>query len=69
MPPIRKKDPLKSAQIEGKIQLALSDVKMEEFPIFVKLQGFMIFLVQLSEIDSKGIEYKGEKRANHYKLT
>uniref|UniRef100_A0A093Y7T1 HTH psq-type domain-containing protein n=1 Tax=Talaromyces marneffei PM1 TaxID=1077442 RepID=A0A093Y7T1_TALMA len=27
MPPIRKKDPLKSAQIEGKIELAISDLK------------------------------------------
>jgi hypothetical protein len=27
MPPIRKKDPLKCAQIEGKIQLAISDLK------------------------------------------
>ena len=27
MPPIRKKDPLKNAQIEGKIQLAISDLK------------------------------------------
>jgi hypothetical protein len=27
MPPIRKKDPLKRVQIEGKIQLAISDLK------------------------------------------
>ena len=27
MPPIRKKDPLKSAQDEGKIELAISDLK------------------------------------------
>jgi hypothetical protein len=26
---------------------------MEEFPIFVKLQGYMRFLVQISEIGSK----------------
>ena len=33
MPPIRKIDPLKSAQDEGKIEIANVDLKKEEFAV------------------------------------
>ncbi|EEA22980.1 conserved hypothetical protein [Talaromyces marneffei ATCC 18224] len=69
MPPIRKKDPLKSAQIEGKIQLAISDLKNGR--ILNIREATRIYDIPRTTLRDrlKGIEYKGEKRANHHKLT
>jgi hypothetical protein len=69
MPPIRKKDPLKSAQIEGKIQLAISDLKNGRISNI--REATRIYDIPRTTLRDrlKGIEYKGEKRANHHKLT
>ncbi|EEA20812.1 hypothetical protein TMatcc_000803 [Talaromyces marneffei ATCC 18224] len=69
MPPIRKKDPLKSAQIEGKIQFAISDLKNGR--ILNIREATRIYDIPRTTLRDrlKGIEYKGEKRANHHKLT
>jgi hypothetical protein len=69
MPPIRKKDPLKSAQIEGKIQLAISDLKNGRISNI--REATRIYEIPRTTLRDrlKGIEYKGEKRANNHKLT
>jgi hypothetical protein len=69
MPPIRKKDPLKSAQIEGKIQLAISDLKNGR--ISTIREATRIYDIPRTTLRDrlKGIEYKGEQRANNHKLT
>ncbi|EED11995.1 pogo transposable element, putative [Talaromyces stipitatus ATCC 10500] len=69
MPPIRKKDPLKSAQTEGKIQLAISDLKNGRISNI--REATRIYDIPCTTLRDrlKGIEYKGEKRANHDKLT
>ncbi|EED11514.1 conserved hypothetical protein [Talaromyces stipitatus ATCC 10500] len=69
MPPIRKKDPLKSTQIEGKIQLAISDLKNGRISNI--REATRIYDIPRTTLRDrlKGIEYKGEKRTNHHKLT
>jgi hypothetical protein len=69
MPPIRKKDPLKSAQIEGKIQLAISDLKNGRISNI--REATRIYEIPRTTLRDrlKGIEYRGEIRANNHKLT
>jgi hypothetical protein len=69
MPPIRKKDPLKRVQIEGKIQLAISDLKNGKISNI--REATRIYDIPRTTLRDrlKGIEYKGEKRANNHKLT
>ena len=69
MPPIRKKDPLKSAQIEGKIELAISDFKNGR--ISTIREATRIYEIPRTTLRDrlKGIKYKDEKCANNYKLT
>ena len=69
MPPIRKKDPLKSAQIEGKIQLAISDLKNGKISNI--REATTIYNIPRTTLRDRlnSIEYTGEKRANNHKLT
>ncbi|EEA25964.1 hypothetical protein TMatcc_005785 [Talaromyces marneffei ATCC 18224] len=69
MPPIRKKDPLKSAQIEGKIELAISDLKNERIRSI--REAARIYTIPRTTLQErmKGVQYRQITRANHHKLT
>ncbi|EED11996.1 conserved hypothetical protein [Talaromyces stipitatus ATCC 10500] len=68
MPPIRKKDPSKSAQIEGRIQLAVSDLKNGRISNIREVTRIYDIPRTTLRDRLKGIEYKAEKRANNHKF-
>jgi hypothetical protein len=69
MPPIRKRNPLKSAEIEGKIQLAISDLKNGNISSI--REAVRIYTIPRTTLQDrlKGTQYKSAKRANNHKLT
>jgi hypothetical protein len=69
MPPIRKKDPLKSAQIEGKIELAISDLKNGRIRSI--REAARIYAVPRTTLQDRlhGVPYQHAICANNHKLT
>ncbi|EED16659.1 conserved hypothetical protein [Talaromyces stipitatus ATCC 10500] len=69
MPPIRQKDPLQSAQIEGKIELAISDLKNGRIRSI--REAARIYTIPRTTLQDRmnGIQYRQITRANHHKLT
>ena len=69
MPRIRKKDPLESAQIEGKIELAISDLKNGRIRSI--REAARIYTIPRATLQDrmKGVQYRQITRANHHKLT
>jgi hypothetical protein len=69
MPPIRNTNPSKSIEIEGKIQLAISDLKNGN--ISSTREATRIYNIPHTTLRERlnGIQYKGAKRANNHKLT
>ncbi|KAL3703426.1 hypothetical protein TMatcc_010615 [Talaromyces marneffei ATCC 18224] len=69
MPPIRKNDPLQSAQIEGKIELAISDLKNGRIRSI--REAARIYTVPRTTLQDRmnGMQYRQITRANHHKLT
>ena len=69
MPPIRKKDPLKSAQIEGRIELAISDLKNGRIRSI--REAARIYTVARTTLQDrmKGRPYRQAIRANGHILT
>jgi hypothetical protein len=69
MPPIRNTNPSKSIEIEGKIQLAISDLKNRN--ISSTREATRIYNIPHTTLRERlnGIQYKGTKRANNHKLT
>ena len=69
MPPIRKKDPLKSAQDEGKIELAISDLKNGRIRSI--REAARIYTVARTTLQDrmKGVPYRQIIRANGHILT
>ena len=69
MPPIRKKDPLKSAQIEGKIELAIADLKNGKIRSI--REAARIYVIPRTTLQDRinGIKYRQITRANHHILT
>jgi hypothetical protein len=69
MPPIRKRKPSKSAEIEGKIQLAISDLKNGNISSI--REAVRIYTIPRTTLQDrlKGTQYQSAKRANNHKLT
>ena len=69
MPPIRNKNPSKSIEIEGKIQLAISDLNNGNISSI--REATRIYNIPRTTLRQRlnGVQYKGEKRANNHKLT
>ncbi|EED12730.1 conserved hypothetical protein [Talaromyces stipitatus ATCC 10500] len=69
MPPIRKKDPLKSTQDEGKIELAISDLKNGRIRSI--REAARIYMVARTTLQDrmKGVPYRQITRANNHKLS
>jgi hypothetical protein len=69
MPPIRRKDPLKSAQDEGKIELAISDLKNGR--ICSIREAARIYMIARTTLQDRmhGVPYRQITRANSHKLT
>jgi hypothetical protein len=69
MPPIRNKNHKNSQEQEGRIQLAISDLKNQK--IRSVRQAAKVYNVLLSTFQNrlKGTTYRAEKRVNRYKLS
>ncbi|KAL3702637.1 hypothetical protein TMatcc_011215 [Talaromyces marneffei ATCC 18224] len=67
MPPIRNKKAPKSTEIEGRILLAISDLKNGRIRSI--RHAAALYTIRRTTDRINGIEYKGEKRANGHKLT
>ena len=69
MPPIRNKKAPTSTEIEGRILLAISDLKNGRIRSI--RQAAALYTIPRTTLQDRinGIEYKGEKRANGHKLT
>jgi hypothetical protein len=69
MPPIRNKNPSKSVEIEGKIQLAISNLKNGN--ISSTRKAARIYNIPHTTLRARlqGIQYKDKKRANRHKLS
>ena len=69
MPPIRNKKAPNSTEIEGRILLAISDLKNGRIRSIRQAAALYTILRTTLQDRINGIEYKGEKRANGHKLT
>ncbi|KAL3712109.1 hypothetical protein TMatcc_000805 [Talaromyces marneffei ATCC 18224] len=69
MPPMRKKDPLKSAQIGGKIELTISDLKNGRIRSI--REAARIYTIPRTPLQDRlnGVPYQHAIRANNHKLT
>jgi hypothetical protein len=69
MPPIRKKDPLESAHTEGRIELAISDLKNGRIRSI--REAARIYTVPRTTLQDRlhGVQYQRAIRANNHKLT
>jgi hypothetical protein len=69
MPPIRKKDPLKSAQNEGKIELAISDLKNGRIRSI--REAARIYTIPRTTLQDRlhGVPFQHAIRASNHKLT
>jgi hypothetical protein len=69
MPPIRKRDPLKSAQNEGKIELAISDLKNGRIRSI--REAASIYIIPRTTLQDRlhGVPFQHTKRGSNHKLT